>query len=75
MLRSLRSAFLLPALLAISACGGLSVAEAIDEKRIELYALEDAVRDLSPDLADVLLIALVTLESIADDLDAEDPSD
>lgn len=72
-LRSALAVLAVPIFLA--GCGSLSLAEKLDEKRIELYALEDAVRNLNPEVADVLLAALVTLEAIADEIDEDDPSD
>lgn len=52
-----------------------SAAEKLDEKRVEIYALVDAIRDIDSNLADELLAILALLEGVGTQVGARDPSD
>jgi len=66
---------LLLCLLPLSCKATQSVAEKLDEKRVEIYALVDAVRDIDAKLANELLAILVLIETVGAKVEERDPSD
>lgn len=62
-------------LLPVSCKATQSAAEKLDEKRVEIYALVDAIRDIDSNLADELLAILVLIETVGAKVEERDPSD
>ena len=67
--------FILMCLTPVSCKATKSAADAISDKRVELYALVDDIREIDPKLADELLQILILLEAVGTRVDARDASD